>query len=267
MSSGERWKKRTLSDGEWLRADFSGLAIVVANCYEEWRIAVLPESHRDLPAGGVIGDLPAELVFERWDNAPKDSALRFRPTYPPMPVVARPVSILNLSPKGSASFFVGIPAWIEVVAECSGKMTPLRAFATEELSKTWHGSPLSGSLGYALKTYARRSFDPALWPEHDIVCAINVVNDGTEMMPFNRLYLQTDHLSVFEGEGRLWSNATRIRTDGKADAPSDVTYGARPAKPYDEAVEVTEPRKGKVRRSTMGSTFSRVLGSFNLMGE
>lgn len=267
MNVGERWIKRTLNEDEWLRADFADLSIVVINVFEEWRVAVLPDAYKDLPVSGTFKDLPTEMVFERWDNDPKDTTLQFRPVYPPMPVVARPVSVLNLSPKGSASFFVGIPAWIEVLAECSGTLMPLTAFPTEELSKTWHGNHLAGHLGYALKTYARRVFEPELWPEYDIVCALNIVNEGEKMMPFSRLYLNTDHLSVFEGSGRLWSNAARIRAGGKIEGLSDVTYGTRPSKAYEEAAEVTEPRMGKVRRSTMGSTFSKVFGSFNLMDE
>jgi len=267
MNSGERWANRTLNDGEWLRADFSDLSIVVWNAYEEWRVAVLSDEQKGLAQSGVTEDLPEGLEFERWDNDPNDNTFAFRPTYPPMPVVARPLSILNLSPKASASFFVGIPAWIEVMAECQGKVISLTAFPTVELSKTWHGNHLAGNLGYALKTYARRVFEPEAWPLYDIVCSFNVVNEGEKMMPFNRLYLQTDHLSVFEGEGRLWSNAARIRSGGKVEDLSDVTYGNRPTKPYDEAKEITEPRKGKVRRSTMSSAFSKVLGSFSPMDE
>lgn len=262
MNSGDRWSEQVLAEGQWIRFDFAELSMVVLNAWEEWRIAPLPERHQELPASGTLEQLPAGLDWERWDNDPKDAKLCFRPTYPTLPVVAKPLSVLNLSPKGSANFFIGIPAWIEVMAECQGSLIPLKAYPTEELSKTWHGTNLVGSLGYALKTYARRVFQADEWPEHDIVCSINIANKGTQMLPFDRLYLETDHLAVFENEGRLWSNAARIASgEGNAEL-SDIIYAAKPVKPNDEAVELTPARKGYVRRSSIQTAFSSLLGQF-----
>ena len=177
-------------------------------------------------------------------------------------MVAKPLSVLNISPKGVADFFIGVPAWIEVMAECQGDLIPLNAYPTELLSKTWHGTNLVGSVAFALKTYARRTFVAKDWPEHDIVCSISISNKGGEMLPFDRLYLETDHLAVFENEGRLWSNAARISSGKDGAGLSDIIYAAKPTKPNDEAVELTVARKGYVRRSTMKTAFSSLLGQF-----
>lgn len=265
MNAGDRWSEHTVEDGRWIRFDFAELSLVVLKAWEEWRVALLSEEHLSLPAAGSLEQLPTGLEWERWDNDPKDGKLRFRPTYPTLPVVARPLSVLNLSPRGTASFFIGIPAWIEVMAECQGAVIPLKAYPTEELSKTWHGTNLVGSLGYALKTYARRVFRPEEWPEHDILCPISIVNKGGDMLPFDRLYLETDHLAVFESEGRLWANAARIHSGVRNAELSDITYASRPAKPHDQGVERTPARKGYTRRSTMKTAFSSLLGSFNLL--
>lgn len=263
MHFRDRWCKHTLDDGSWIRQDFGDLSIVVLRAHEEWRVARTVVVDEPSPRSGVLKDLPDGLEWERWDNDPKDASFHFRPTYPTLPVVAKPLSVLNLSPKGSASFFIGIPAWIEVVAECEGRLQPLTAFPTTDLSKTWHGTPLVGHLGYALRTYARRMFEEEQWPVYDIVCPISLANDSEAMLPFNRLYLETDHLSVFELDGRLWSNAARIRSSAEHADLSDITYATRPAKPYESAVEITPPRKGRARKSTMRSAFNKVLGTFN----
>ncbi|MDX1680814.1 MAG: hypothetical protein R3242_08795 [Akkermansiaceae bacterium] len=262
MDAADRWSEKTLKDGEWLRFDFDELSMIVLNAWEEWRVAVLSVEHQDLPQSGKLEQLPAGLDWERWDNDPKDTKLRFRPTYPSLPVVAKPLSVLNISPKGSARFFIGIPAWIEVLGECQGKMQSLKAYPTELLSKTWHGTRLAGSLGYALKTYARRSHVPEEWPAHDIVCSISIVNEGEEMLPFDRLYLETEHLAVYESEGRLWSNAASIHSGGEDTGLSDIAYEARPQKPHDQGKELTPAREGYVRRSTMQAAFSSLLGQF-----
>lgn len=262
MNVKEHWSEQVLTEGQWTRFEMAELSMVVLNACEEWRITLLPEEHNDLPSCGSMQELPAGLEWERWDNDPMDSKLRFRPTYPNLPVVARPLSVLNISPKGSANFFIGIPAWIEVMAECQGSLIPLKAYPTEELSKTWHGTNLVGSLGYALKTYARRVFQAEDWPEHDIVCPISIVNKGGEMLPFDRLYLETDHLAVFESDGRLWSNAARILSGQKGADLSDIAYAARPVEPHDKAEQRTPARKGFVRRSTMQTAFTSLLGQF-----
>lgn len=267
MAESERWAIRTLEEGYWIRADFADLSIVVLHRYEEWRVAALGEGFKDLPHSGSAGDLPDGIEFQRWDNDPKDRSFQFRPTFPMLPVVAKPKSVLNLSPQGKASFFIGVPAWIEVVAECQGAMRSLAVFPTEELSKTWHGGQSDGHLGYALKTYARRVYEDHAWPEYEILCPIHLINDGKEMLAFDRLYLETDHLAVFEHGGRLWSNAARIRDVGENGEFGSITYGAKPSQPYDDALEITPPRKGKVRQSVMKSAFSKMLGSFNPMDE
>jgi hypothetical protein len=268
MSLSERWNVRALADDGWIRVDFGPLRLLVMNTREEWRVASLMDGAGDgWPERGRAQDAPEDIVWQRWDHDPKDTRISFRPAFPGMPVVARPHSVLNLSPKGEASFFVGIPAWIEIMAECQGEMMLLTGFPTEELSKTWHGTPLVGSLGYALRTYARRVFEPEVWPEFEILCPIGIVNDGEATLPFERLYLETDHLSVFEKDGRLWSNAARIHVASGDTDLNNITYAPRPAAPNQDAEEITLPRKGRARQSTMRSTFTKVLGHFNPLDE
>lgn len=262
MNSPQRWSTRTLNEGEWQRFDFAELSLVILNAWEEWRIAQLPEQYHDLQPFGTLEHLPAGLDWERWDNDPKDSKLMLRPTYPTLPVVAKPLSVLNISPRGVANFYIGIPAWIEVMAECQGSMIALKAYPAEPLSKTWHGNSLVGSVAYALKTHARRTFVAEHWPKHDIVCSISLSNKGAEILPFDRLYLETDHLSVFESGSRLWSNAARIASGESGAQLSDIIYAAKPAKPNSEAVELTPARKGYVRSSSMKTAFSSLLGQF-----
>lgn len=248
--------------------DFGALRLVVMNHREEWRVAILEDAAAEgVASSGRAEDAPEGVTWQRWDHDPRDTRIAFRPAFPSLPVVARPHSVLNLSPKGDASFFIGIPACIEIIAECQGAMMPLAGFPVLELSKTWHGTPLSGRLGFALRTYARRVFEPEIWPDFDIVCPISIVNDGVETLPFERLYLETDHLSVFEKDGRLWSNAARIRAGEKNADLSAITYASRPAAPYEDAFETTPPRKGRTRRSTIQSAFTKVLGTFNPLDE
>lgn len=264
MSISDPWTTRTIPDGRWIRQDFGPLSLIVMNHFSEWRVATFPAgAPENCACEGAADELSEALPWERWDRDPKDSRCHFRPAYPPLPVVARPRSVLNLSPQGTATFFIGIPAWIEIFGECQGKMTYLTAIPSEVMSKTWHGSPLAGNLGYALKTYARRVSEPDIWPDHEIVCSIGIVNERVEYLPFERLYLETQHLAVFGKDQRLWGNAARIRSNPVENATSEVTYAPRPAAPNTDADELTPPREGPRRKSTIQSAFSKVLGHFN----
>lgn len=263
MSFSDPWGTLEIQDGRWIRKDFGPLSLVVMNCRSEWWVAGL---HDVTPHGlGFEGDAEAaEAInsWERWDRDPKDFRLYFRPSFPDLSVVARPLGALSLSPKGKTSFFVGMPAWIEVFGECQGEMVRLTSVPTEVMSKTWHGSPLSGNLGYALKTHAGRVFEPSMWPEHEIVCSISIVNEGSHNLPFERLYMETGHLAVFEKDGRLWGNAARIRSGADGANINNITYSQRPAAPFDDAVEISPARDGALRKSTIQSAFSKVLVHF-----
>ncbi len=264
MSVFEPWATRAVAEGRWVRQDFGPLSLLVMNFRGEWRIAKFPSGAPEgLRWEGRADEVDQQFDWERWDREGKDSRLHFRPAYPNLPVVARPKSALYLSPKGNATFFVGIPAWIDVFGECQGTMLRLKTIPTEVMSKTWHGSPLAGSLAYALGTYARRVFERETWPAHEIVSSIGIVNEGKEHLPFQRLYLETQHLSVFEKDSRLWGNAARIRVDVQETNVSNVTYAPRPGTPFDDAVEITPPREGRRRKSTIQSAFSKVMGHFN----
>ena len=268
MSGPDQWDERTIANGRWLRADFGALSLLVMNIHDEWRIAAFPDgAPANVGLHGRAADLAEDIEWERWERHSDDCRLRFRPTFPSLPVIARPRSLLHISPGGQANFFVGISASIEVLAECHGAMVSLLAVPTERLSKTWHGTPLAGSLGFALKTYARRTFEPDEWPAYDIVCSISIVNDGSESLPFERLYLETQHLGVFQKDGRLWSNAARLRVKVQEHNLSNITYASRPAAPYEDAAELTPPPEGRLRRSTLHSAFARVLGHLNPLGD
>jgi hypothetical protein len=96
------------------------------------------------------------------------------PTSPEFPVIAKPNPALTISPGGHALFYIGIPASLEVHGQCDGTLRKFASISTESLSNSWHGDRSAGQVCYALRTRARRSFDPSDWPEHDIVVAVDL---------------------------------------------------------------------------------------------
>lgn len=258
MFASDRWQERILQDGEWLCARFGGLTLVVHSLLDEWRVASL---HGD--QCGCLKDVampPEDLPWQRWDRGPRDEKFQFRPVFPDRPVIIRPRSPLNLSPRAKALFYVGIPAFIELHAHSEGQYERLAAWPTDPPSNTWHGTPIDGRLCYAVKTRARRQFTPEDWQELSIISTIEIANSGSHTMPFERLFFETGHLAVFEHLGRLWANHARIRTGEKDDTLSGMVFGGKPFGDAAGGIELTPPRLGRVRRSMLTQAFSTFLG-------
>src|SRR5690606_25368188 len=145
MTGTEPWTERAIAEGGWIRQDFGKLSAVVANVQQEWRVATFAEgAPEEIGRSGSVADLPPDLAWERWDRDPRDRRVGFRPAFPLLPGVARPSNVLHLAPGREASFFLGIPAWLEVLGERQQRMTTLMTLPCETLSKTWHGTPLAG---------------------------------------------------------------------------------------------------------------------------
>lgn len=259
MAHPEPWHERRLGDGEWLRADFAELTLLVHSTVEEWRVAVIP----DLQAPGELSpdSLPDGVAWTRWDRAPGDTGLCFRPVFPDRPVIVRPREVLNLSPRAKALFHIGIPAWIELSAQVEGSHERLSAWPSTRLSNSWHGDPTAGELCYATKTRARRRLDAETWAGFNIITTVEISNQSTKTLPFERLFLETDHLAIFEHRGMLWSNHARIRASEGADELDGIAFSPTPFGDASGGSEISPARRGIVRRSKLKAAFSTVLGT------
>ncbi len=260
MSYPAPWHERTLADGDWLRADFAELTLVVYSTLEEWRVAKIDASRRSELDG--MESPPDDLPWERWDRGPHDRGLNFRPIFPDRPVIVRPRGPLHLSPRAKAVFYVGIPAWIELSADLEGTRRVLSAWPSVPLTNSWHGGPTEGELCYASRTRARRRYTTEEWEEYDIATTVEISNQSEQTLPFERLFFETNHLAIFLHGSRLWSNHARIRASEGAGELTGVAFSPRPYGDASEAMVISAARRGIVRRSFLRSAFSTVLGTF-----
>jgi len=234
--------------------------MVILHRHEEWRISSWEgDQFAELPLEGEIRDLPSSLEWRRWDGGAGDLEFQLRPSFPEYPVIAKPKPALTISPGGHALFYIGIPASLEVYGQCDGTLRKLASLSTDSLSKSWHGDRSAGQVCYALRTRARRSFDPSDWPEHDIVVAVDLKNESSEAFLFDRLFLDLGHFSIFNHEGHLWSNACQIRISEDDEDGNDITYAPNPLDPASDAPEIATAQAGKARRSKIGSAFTSVI--------
>ncbi|MBL47911.1 MAG: hypothetical protein CMP28_03040 [Roseibacillus sp.] len=264
MPENTSWEPRELAQDRWFRTTIGPLNLILLRRFDEWRVGTVDLAQfSELPESGHRKDLPSSIEWERWDCDDDDSLLHLLPSFPEWPIVAKPNTSLTIAPYGHALFYVGIPASIEVRGQCSGEMRRLTLVPTDSLSKTWHGDRSEGEPCYSLRTRARRHFDPEDWLEHDVIVAVDLVNEGEESFEFERLFLDLGHFSIFHHGGRLWSNACRIRITEDEEEGNDITYAPKPLDPATDATEVAHARAGKTRRSKLRRAFASVIDVIN----
>ena len=258
------WDERNLAQDNWFRSDAGSIHFALLRRHDEWRVSKWKgQDFPDLPEKGIREDLPSELEWERWDCSDEDLAVRLLPSLPELPIIAKPNSSLTIAPGGNALFYIGIPTSVEVHGECGGKLNKLTTISTETLSKTWHGDRSEGEVCYSLRTRARRQFDPEDWLAHDIIVAVDLHNENKDPFEFERLFLDLGHFSIFEHEGRLWSNACSIRIMEDDEHGNDITYNPTPLPPAADAREIAHARAGKTHRSTLRRAFASVIDVIN----
>lgn len=268
MSEAMDWSEIQLGDGQWMKRKFGQIWLFVLSARHEWRVAQVPSAVAEkLPDHGVLSDLTERFNWQRWNRCAEDTQIHFRPAYPTLPVVARPRDAFFLSPQGRTDFYVGIPACVDVLGGCNGKMIKLCSFSTENLTKTWHGTTHRGNLAFALRTEARRDLVAEPFVLHEIIFKVEISNNGKVHLPFERLYVETQHLAIFDNGRQLWGNAARIHIDPENHSASNITYAANPSADAGDVTQLTAPREGRKRSSVFRSSLARVIDQFDLFQE
>lgn len=137
--------------------------------------------------------------------------LRLTPLLPDRPVVARPREPFAIGPGQSATLFVGVPLWLELV---TGDETHLVAHPSARLADTWFGpSTRSGELCYASLTSCRTAVEEMLPSSWRAVTPLRLENQGTDVWSLDRVALPVPLLPLFRApDGRYWtSELTALR--------------------------------------------------------
>lgn len=185
--------------------------------------------------------------------APGLGSIRLRPRHADRPMVGRPELPLTLLPGVSLRVFINVPAWLSLEVEG----TSLWEAPSVTPSDTCFGSPVEGSLAYAMKTHLRTdpsNFKPAA---HRIRVPLVLRNEGEDPLPIQRVRVPVQDLSIYAGpEGTLWSPEVRITRSEAPDAAVVEVSESRPEQAEGEAL--TPPRASTPK----GPQVLRVFNSF-----
>jgi hypothetical protein len=155
----------------------------------------------------------------------KTEVLQLAPSLQDRAVVVSSDITLKILPGSNALFFVGIPVWVRVHIGAR-KDTELAEIPTRILSNTWFGDPTTGELCYSLKSRAGRDIGHIPASPHKAICPVRLVNSSAGKLDFQKLNIHVEHLRVFAGKTRLWTNEVSIRFFGE-DQPGQVDFPSK----------------------------------------
>jgi hypothetical protein len=221
---------------------FPRRSIWVERVESEWHVLTQeePESGKDARSGFVArAEKPRS---EQWRHyLHKDGArLSPAPVLPDRPLVVKPDRSLTLLPGQNAIFFLELPLWFRL-STVGSRPSMIFEEPLNVLTRTWFGDPLTGELCYGLATRLHHALDSADVSACIAICPLTVTNDSDTDLPFEKICLHAENLSVFRGSRRLWSNSLTVVFKG-ADLATQIEI-AQGAPGYEDGlVQVSAAR-------------------------
>lgn len=241
------------------------LELWVKRIADELHIAVERHADPDGPseAHRLTADASAtseDLPWVRWVVGQDENTVRLAPATPDRPVVVRPEVPLRLPSKKEALFFVNFPIWVRVLVGAK-QGVKLCEKSCVLLSKTWFGDPMSGSLCYSMRTRARRAIEDIQPRPHRAVCPVMIRNASEQQLDLERICVHVEHLTLYQGATRLWSNQIDVTFRGDSEI-SQLSYAKRPPT-YEDVADVM----CEARRPVKESLWARSLGTLGLFAD
>jgi len=250
------WDSSTVASETLYRASFSTLTVWLKRSREDWYLASQRSDKETDPAPlrEVKGSKPRQdLNFSRWVVGQDVSTVQFVPAMPDRPVVVRPAIALNVPAGKDVLFFLSIPVWVRVAAQPPNGIT-LCELPTLILSNTWFGEPTAGELCYALRTRAMRSLEEIETRPCTAICPVSIRNRAPKKLDFERLCVRVEHMNVYRGRQRLWTNELEVRFQGDGYS-TQVTIGKGAPKFAENPIKVCEARE-PVEKALLKQSFS-----------
>ena len=177
-----------------------------------WEIGHLrvPESYE-----AKVGERQAPFGKVERVAGPMGQTLLLRPRHADRPMVGRPELPLIVFPGVSLRVFINVPAWLSLEVEGVSLWEAPSVIPAD----TCFGSPVEGSMAYAMRTNLRTDasgFKPA---PHRIRVPVLLCNEGEDPLPIHRVRVPVQDLGIYvASDGALWSPEVRFTRTEAPDA-------------------------------------------------
>jgi hypothetical protein len=220
------WDEFQIENGETINWKIGSLSLWMEHRDEEYLIS---QANRDEDANVLSTtqvrdheDVPEDLSWNHY--IVQDPSIKFQlvPALPDRAVVVSPEFPIKLAPNSDVVFYLSIPVWVQIMVG-NKKKALFMEIPSLVLSNTWFGDAMTGELCYALTTRALRKVEDHGDLRHRIICPVRILNRGAEPLDFQNLCVHVEHLRVFSGAERLWSNDVSIIYVGD-EQPNEIRY-------------------------------------------
>lgn len=253
------WQAKQLRRDTWYHTRIGPLDLWVKRFPGDWYVAHQRETDRSR-----VKPQPAPLhqaqtltrvnsiTWNRWVAGEQSNSIRLVPAMPDHSLVIRPRYPLNVPRGQEVLFFVNIPVWVRLLVGLPDEVQ-LCELPTVVLSKTWFGDPVTGELCYSLKTKAPRRLEMVENHAYMAVCPVLVRNQAATDLDFQRICIRVEHLNVYRGETRLWTNQVEVLFHGEDQTSQIITR--RRAPEFDEAAEMVCEAREPAQPSLLKKSF------------
>ena len=250
------WDPIPIKPGQPVYTSLGPLELWVRRTGEDWYVAFRrcdPEAPVSAPKVVRLTRQLEELPWSRWVSSSPADRIQLVPALPDRSVVVRPRVPLKVPTGESVLFYVNIPIYVRITVGVKGELS-LSEIPSVVPSNTWFGEPTSGELCYSLKTRALRNLEEVSNHPYMATCPVNVENQAPTDLDFQRICIRVEHLHVYRGVRRLWTNQVEVLFKGE-DFGSQITvqrYAPRQEGVSERLCAAREP----VERSLLRKSFS-----------
>jgi hypothetical protein len=213
------WDAISVGERQCIQWRFPHRSFYVERLASEWHVLSLPAHEPEVLESCAIIDRSEKPDSMAWRHYLLKNADRLQPLpmLPDRPLVVRPDRPLTILAGQNALFHLEIPLWFRLTA--AGEK-PLRMFEEALIVPipTWFGDPVNGELCYTLTTRLHQSLDSLDPSAHRAVCPVAIANDSDTDLPFEKICLHVENLSVFRAPAQLWTNRINVLFRGPEQA-------------------------------------------------
>lgn len=229
--------------------------IFVERIATEWHVLSLPGHGDDDPTSRFMIERTEKPVSSAWRHYLIKGLSRVRPApvLPDRPLVVRPDRPLTILPGESAQFFIEIPVWFRLDTD-EERETRIFEEPLITLSNTWFGDPVNGELCYGLDIRLHQSIESMERRAYLAICPFSLTNDSSAELPFEKICLHAENLSVFAGRNRLWTNQLNVVFKG-SDQTTQIQI-VNNAPEFDEEIVLVSRARQPAEGWSFRKTFS-----------
>lgn len=127
------------------------------------------------------------------------------------PYEVNPAVDVKIAPQSRLVLYVSTPLWLQIKSDNEGLC--LVEYPTVVPRLSWVGkNTTQGSLCYSTKSSAPSVFSEVTQYQHRALTALELINDGDQLLTIDRLSLPLDILSLYYSEtGGYWTESVRYR--------------------------------------------------------